>query len=125
MEIKGKRTAHAGRLFEVLQKTASLNGLAECGCCLKTKPARTFSYVETYEARSPVMLKAVPMENIAAYAVCRECAETIPEGQVFLRCEKMLVDRGLLNKGQKPLNEPGRHSPKRPASAGPRILTNE
>lgn len=125
MEIKGKRTLQAGRLFEVLQKTAALGALAECGCCLKSKPARNFAYVESYKPRDPAIIRAMPPENIAAYAVCSECADTLPEDTVFKRCEKMLIGRGLLKGGQKPLNVEGSHAPRKPASEGPRIITNE
>ncbi len=136
MEIKGPRTAAAGRLFEALQLTAKGDGKSQCSCCTVLKQALripndektwNFAYVEHYFPRSEVMKQLVPKETVAAYIVCVECAETLPEAMLFDKVERLLIDRGLLNTDHKPLNEPGRHSPKTTRGPGGdrRIILDE
>lgn len=112
MEIKGPRTAAAGRLFETLQMTVNMKGKAQCCCCTEIQWAKEMAYVAHYVPYEEVMKQIVPEETLAAYVVCSKCAETIPEKILLQKVERVLIDRGLLQTGHKPLNEPGRHSPK-------------
>lgn len=112
MEIRGPRTAAAGRLFEALQLTASRNGNAHCASCGFIKPALKMAFVAQYSPRDDMMKRLLPAENVAAYAVCQACDDDLPEDTVFRNAEKFMVDKGLLNAGHKPLDVPGKHTPK-------------
>lgn len=108
MEINGPKTPFAARLFETLQRSTSF----KCACCRTIMAVKHAAYVAGYRPRDSMMKKALPLETGAAYVVCEECAR-LPEKEAFLRCQEYLVENGLLQKGHKPLDEPGRHSPKK------------
>ncbi len=110
MEIKGPETLVAMRLFETLQIGQGF----KCCCCLVIfDTPKMAAYVEAYKPRDPIMKKAMPPQNAGAYVVCVECAE-LPEDAVFKKAQEYVVANGILQTtGLKPLDKPGRHTPKR------------
>jgi hypothetical protein len=100
MEIRGKHTAGAARLFEML----GLSKGFKCSACnVIYDDVKMAAYVEGYKPRDPLMRKAVPLENVGAYVICEECAR-LPEQEVFQRAQQTLVRNGLLQVGHKPLD---------------------
>lgn len=81
-----------------------------CACCESVLKKEEASHVQAYEPVDPVMKQVVPVENIATYVVCKECAR-MPEETVRVQVEQYLVKNGLLSKDLKPLTQKGGHSP--------------
>lgn len=81
-----------------------------CASCERILKRDEASHVQAYEPVDPVMKKVVPVENIATYVVCKECAR-MPEEMVRIQAEQYLVKNGLLSKDLKPLTQKGGHSP--------------
>ncbi len=109
MEIKGKQTNAAKRLFETLQIS---QGFKCCCCRVIFDTPKMAAYVEAYKPRDPIMKKAVPLVNAGAYVICVECGR-LPEDDVFKKAQEYLVEKGLLQVGHKPIDQAGRHTPKR------------
>jgi hypothetical protein len=100
MEIKGKRTPAAVRLFETL----GLSNGFKCSCCNVIYDKIKFAaYVEGYKPRDPIMKKAIPLVNVGAYVVCEECSH-LPEAEVFQKAQQTLIRGGILQAGHKPLD---------------------
>lgn len=110
MEIYGKETPAAMRLFETLQRS---NGF-KCACCETIYSKREeAAYVAAYQPRTKMMKERVPAQNAAAYVVCVECSR-LPDKTVFMRVEQYLIQHGaLLQTGHKAIDKPGRHGKKK------------
>ncbi len=109
MRIEGPETPTAMRLLETLM----ISGGFKCACCETIfDTPKMAAYVSEYKARDPIMKKAVPKQNSAAYVICVECAR-LPEKHVFLKAQEYCVRNGLLQTGHKPIDQSGRHTPKR------------
>ena len=109
MRIHGTQTLVAKRLFEMAMGSDGFH----CACC-KTVFVGLKEWVGTwpYKPRDPIMKKAIPSQNDAAYHMCKTCAN-LPEKESFLRIQATLIDSGLLQSGHKPINESGSHRAKR------------
>lgn len=110
MRIEGPETPATMRLLETLLISQGF----KCSCCKTIFDAvKMAAYVAEYKPRDPIMKERVPAQNSAAYVVCVECAR-LPEKTVFLKVQEYLIEHGgILQTGHKPIDEPGRHRPKR------------
>lgn len=109
MRIEGRQTLVVKRFFEMITMSDGF----KCACCKTVFVSlKMGAYVKDYEPRDPIMKKAVPPLNAAAYAMCKQCAD-LPEKESFPKIQATLIDSGVLQTGHKPIDETGSHRAKR------------
>ena len=94
------------RHWEAFQRSR----MSRCSACEGIFARELIAYLDEFVPQDPMIRSMIPGENTASYTVCEECAR-MPEKIVFMKVQEYLIKNGLFEKGHKPLDRPGGHSP--------------